>query len=173
MTPPPYALRIDTDVTTLRAADHLLRGLAAGLGLPGDTFGCTHLVSEGGRRRVALSLAASSRAVLDTARDRLTAQGRTVTDGVWDEAGRAVLFPGAARLTGTLTVAEVLERSAIERVRVLGTPDAPGPGTRLNTREFVRPRWEDGELVLAAMPAAGSTLVPFEDPAPTPCCADH
>ncbi|MFE9727753.1 hypothetical protein ACFYQ5_30350 [Streptomyces sp. NPDC005794] len=41
------------------------------------------------------------------------------------------------------------------------------------TREFVRPQWRDGELVLAAMPAVGGTLVPFEVPDPTPCCADH
>ncbi|MEU7298253.1 hypothetical protein AB0A76_34535 [Streptomyces exfoliatus] len=30
-----------------------------------------------------------------------------------------------------------------------------------------------GELVLAAMPAAGGVLVPFEMPDPTPSCADH
>lgn len=173
MTPPPYALRIDTEVTALREADHLLQDLATGLGLPEDVFGCTHLVHEGGRRRVALSLAARSQAVVDAARARLTAQGHTVADGTWDEPGRAVLFPGAAALTGTLTVAELLERSAIDRVRVLGAPEEPGPGARLVTREFVRPQWEHGELVLAAMPAVGNTLVPFEDPDPTPCCADH
>ncbi|MDT0615664.1 hypothetical protein [Streptomyces lancefieldiae] len=173
MTPPPYALRIDTDVTKLREADRLLQDLAAELALPEDVFGCTHLVREAGRRRVALSLAGRSRAVADAVRARLTAQGHTVTDGTWDEPGRAVLFPGAAALTGTLTVAELLDRSAIDRVRVLGAPDGPGPEARLVTREFVRPRWEHHELVLAAMPAAGGTLVPFEDSDPTPCCADH
>ncbi|WP_217142096.1 hypothetical protein [Streptomyces sp. AC627_RSS907] len=173
MTPPPYALRVDTDVTELREADHLLQDLAGGLGLPDDAFGCTHLVGDGDRRRVGLSLAAGSRAVVDAARTRLTARGHTVADGTWDEAGRAVLFPGAAALTGTLTVAELLDRSAIDRVRVLGAQGGPDPGARLVTREFVRPRWEHGELVLAAMPAAGGTLVPFEVPDPTPCCADH
>ncbi|MEU1054326.1 hypothetical protein ABZ397_17470 [Streptomyces sp. NPDC005876] len=173
MTPPPYAIGVDTDVTALRDADHLLSDLAARLGLPEDVFGCTHLVRDGGRRRVALSLAAADAAALGTARAALTGQGYAVTDGAPDRSGRAVLYPGAARLTGTLTVAELLERSAIARVRVLGDPAPPDPGLPLVTREFVRPRWEDGELVLAAMPHAGGTLVPFEDPAPTPCCADH
>ncbi|MFI7390955.1 hypothetical protein [Streptomyces tendae] len=174
MTPPaaPYVLGVDTDTTTLREADHLLQALAAELTLPEGVFGCTHLVRDG-RPRVALSLAAGAGPVLRTARDRLTARGYEVRDGAWDENGRAVLFPGAAALTGTLTLAELLARSAIDRVTVLGTPDRPAPDTRLVTRDHVRPHWQDGHLVLAAMPAVGGTLVPFEDPDPTPCCADH
>ncbi|MFC8098920.1 hypothetical protein [Streptomyces sp. NPDC057363] len=177
MTPPsaPYAIGIDTDATTLREADHLLQALAAELGLPEDVFGCTHLVRDG-RPRVALSLAAhaaGAEPVLRTARDRLTAQGYEVRDGTPDEVGRAVLYPGADALTGTLTLADLLARSAIERVTVLGTPEEPPPDIRLVTREHVRPQWQDGRLVLAAMPAAGGDLVPFEDPDPTPCCADH
>ncbi|MCC3653967.1 hypothetical protein LIX60_21380 [Streptomyces sp. S07_1.15] len=177
MTPPsaPYTIGIDTGAATLREADHLLQALAAGLSLPEGVFGCTHLVRDG-RPRVALSLAAGAAGgepVLRTARDRLAAQGYEVRDGAPDEAGRAVLYPGAGALTGTLTLAEVLTRSAIEQVRVVGTPDEPLPSTRLVTREHVRPQWQNGRLVLAAMPAAGGTLVPFEDPDPTPCCADH
>ncbi|MFD6738507.1 hypothetical protein ACWHA6_11165 [Streptomyces anthocyanicus] len=174
MTPPaaPYVLGIDTDATTLREADHLLQALADELDLPEGVFGCTHLVRDG-RPRVALSLAAEAEPVLRTARDRLTARGHEVRDGTWDESGRAVLFPGAAALTGTLTLAELLARSAVDRVTVLGTPDEPSPDTRLVTRNHVRPHWQDGRLVLAAMPAVGGTLVPFEDPDPTPCCADH
>ncbi|GHC04661.1 hypothetical protein GCM10010348_27290 [Streptomyces anthocyanicus] len=174
MTPPaaPYVLGIDTDATTLREADHLLQALAAELDLPEGVFGCTHPVRDG-RPRVALSLAAEAEPVLRTARDRLTARGHEVRDGTWDETGRAVLFPGAAALTGTLTLAELLARSAVDRVTVLGTPDEPSPDTRLVTRNHVRPHWQDGRLVLAAMPAVGGTLVPFEDPDPTPCCADH
>ncbi|MFC8589816.1 hypothetical protein ACFWXA_04070 [Streptomyces atroolivaceus] len=175
MNPPPYAIGIDTSVTALSEADQLLLELAAGLGLPQEAFGCTHLVrdGDGGRPRVALSLAAGTEAVVEAARARLVAQGYQVRDGAWDQAGRAVLYPGAAALAGTLAVADVVRRSAIERVRVLGTADRPDPATRLVTREFVRPQWQDGELVLAAMPAVGGTLVPFEVPDPTPCCADH
>ncbi|ANB09311.1 hypothetical protein SAM40697_5355 [Streptomyces ambofaciens] len=174
MTPPgpPYAIGIDTRATTLREADHLLQALAAELALPESVFGCTHLVRDG-RPRVALSLAADAEPVLRTARDRLTAQGYDVLGGAPDAVGRAVLYPGAAGLTGTLTLAELLARSAIDGVTVLGTPDEPSPDTRLVTREHVRPQWRDGRLVLTAMPAAGGTLVPFEDPDPTPCCADH
>lgn len=173
--PPPYAVGIDTSLTDLREADQLLQDLVAGLGLPQEAFGCTHLVrdADGGRPRVALPLAAGSEAAVEAARTRLADQGHQVKDGVWDRTGRAVLYPGAAALTGTLTVAELVSRSAIGRVQVLGMAEAPGPATRLVTREFVRPQWKDGELVLAAMPAVGGTLVPFEVPDPTPCCADH
>jgi hypothetical protein len=172
---PPYAIGVDTDATTLREADHLLRALAAELDLPEGVFGCTHLVRDG-RPRVALSLAADAAGtepVLRAARDRLTEQGYEVSAGAPDAVGRAVLYPGAGALTGTLTLTELLTRSAIDRVTVLGTPGEPAPDTLLVTRDHVRPQWQDGRLVLAAMPAAGGTLVPFEDPDPTPCCADH
>ncbi|GAA2247543.1 hypothetical protein GCM10010145_13350 [Streptomyces ruber] len=172
----PYALTVDTDVTDLLEADHLLRTLASGLGLTGggdgDVFGCTHLVRDD-RPRVVLSFAWPAQEARDAARARLTADGHEVTDGVPDEAGRAVLYPGAASLTGTVTVADLLARTAIDRVTVLGAQEPPAADTALVTREHVRPQWQDGELVLAAMPALGGTLVPFEHPDPTPCCADH
>ncbi|MCT9005913.1 hypothetical protein [Streptomyces rhizosphaerihabitans] len=87
--------------------------------------------------------------------------------------GRAVLYPGADALTGVLTVARLLEVSAVEQVAVLGSPEGTDPERQLVTRDHVRPQWSEGRLVLAAMPAAGGTLVPFEVPDPTPCCADH
>ncbi|MFV0132970.1 hypothetical protein ACLGIH_06965 [Streptomyces sp. HMX87] len=170
--PPPYVVGIDTDATDLREADHLLRTLAAGLRLPEDTFGCTHLV-RGERPRVALSLAVASEPVLRTARERLAAQGYALADTPADAVGRAVLYPGAEALTGTLPVAELLARSAIDRVTVLGGPEPPSGDTPVVTRGHVRPQWQHGRLVLAATPAAGGTLVPFEFPDPTPCCADH
>lgn len=103
----------------------------------------------------------------------LTDKGYEATAGVPDAVGRAVLYPGVAGLTGTVTVAELLSGSAIDRVAVLGGSGEPAPDQRLLTRDFVRPEWRDGELVLTAMPAAGGVLVPFEVPDPTPCCADH
>lgn len=81
-----------------------------------------------------------------------------------------VHYPGAEQLTGTLTVAELLAHSAIERIQVLAGGGAPHPDTRLNTQNHVRPEWRDGMI---AMPAAGGGLIPFEVPNPTPCCADH
>lgn len=86
--------------------------------------------------------------------------------------GRAVVFPGSTTLVGTLTVADVLADTRIDRVRVLGAAEAD-PGTLLLTRGFVRPRWTNGELVLHVQPAIGGVLVPFETPDPTPCCAAH
>ncbi|MGC3002567.1 hypothetical protein ACPF8X_30385 [Streptomyces sp. G35A] len=169
----PYALTLDTGLRDLRAADHLLHELAGDLALPEDTFGCTHLL-RGDRPRVAVSLSLPAEPLLRTTRERLTAAGRgDVSPGLPDGAGRAVIYPGAPALTGTMTVAELIARSAIDRVTVLGTPEPPRPGTRVVTRDHVRPQWQDGVLVLAATPALGGTLVPFEAPDPTPCCADH
>jgi hypothetical protein len=69
-------------------------------------------------------------------------------------------------------VQELLERSAVDRVRVLPAGNAP-PDARVVTRGHVRPTWVDGELVLLTQPAVGGTLVPFESPSPTACCVDH
>ncbi|MCT7356844.1 hypothetical protein N4P33_32590 [Streptomyces sp. 15-116A] len=170
----PYALTLDPGgIKDLRTADHRLHELAAELRLPKDVFGCTHLI-RGDRPRVALSLVLPSEPLLRTARERLTAAGHgTLSPGLPDEVGRAVLYPGVTALTGTLTVGELIAGSAIDRVTVLGTPRPPDPGTRMVTRSHVRPQWRHGELVLAATPAMGGTLVPFEVPDPTPCCADH
>lgn len=168
----PYAVTVAADVRDLRAADHLLHALAAELALPEGTFGCTHLV-RGDRPRVVVSLALPSEPLLRTAQERLATGGHEVSPGSPDTVGRAVLYPGSPALTGTLTIAEVLARSAIDRVTVLGTPGRPSPATRLITGGHVRPQWQNGELVLTTMPAVGGTLVPFEVAEPTPCCADH
>ncbi|MFH8798685.1 hypothetical protein ACH4F6_03650 [Streptomyces sp. NPDC017936] len=167
-----YAVTVDAGLRDLRAADHLLRTLAAELALPQGVFGCTHLV-RGERPRVVVSLAVEEETVAADVRERLAAQGHEVADGVPDPVGRAVLYPGADVLRGTMTIAEVLSASAIDRVTVLGAAGRPAPEARLTTREHVRPQWQDGQLVLTAMPAVGGTLVPFEVPDPTPCCADH
>ena len=87
-------------------------------------------------------------------------------------AGRAVLFPGSTRLTGALTVSEILQRSSIARVEVLGSGPAD-PRTVVETGDFVRPQFRSGELVLVTTPAAGGRLTPFERRDPTPCCASH
>ncbi|MEU3094464.1 hypothetical protein ABZ690_06480 [Streptomyces sp. NPDC006967] len=167
----PYALTVDAGIRDLLDADHLLCEMAAGLALPEDVSGCTHLVRDG-RPRVVVSLSLPSRPLPDTLRERLAGYG-SVSPGLPDEVGRAVLYPGVRALTGTMTVAELLAGSAIARVTVLGTPGPPDPETRVVTRDHVRPQWQRDELVLAATPALGGTLVPFEAPDPTPCCADH
>jgi hypothetical protein len=55
---------------------------------------------------------------------------------------------------------------------VLGS-GAASPDDRLDTRDFVRPQFRSGELILTATPTAGGVLVPFETRNPTPCCANH
>ncbi|MFD0502440.1 hypothetical protein ACFQ0G_04585 [Streptomyces chiangmaiensis] len=93
------------------------------------------------------------------------------------QGGRAVVYAGAERLTGTVTVADVLALTAIDRITVVGAPlgdgDGPDPATPVLTRDHVRPEWRDGRLTLALVPAVGGALAPFEVPNPTPCCADH
>lgn len=86
--------------------------------------------------------------------------------------GRAVLYPGVERLVGTLSVAEILELSAIEKVEVLGG-GAADKETLVDTGDFVRPQWRMGSLTLTTTPAADGHLVPFETRTPTPCCAEH
>lgn len=197
----PYVVGVDTGHTgALREADHLLRSLAAELGLPADVLGCTHHVRDGRRPHTALSFAVASRKDAQAAWRRLTENpseepGSLVGVAFGDHrhgpaelaagaahaaaehraraGGRAVLYPGGDAVTGVLTVARLLEASAVERVTVLGSPEGPAMEAELLTRDHVRPEWRDGRLVLAAMPAAGGTLVPFEVPDPTPCCADH
>ncbi|MFF1451407.1 hypothetical protein ACFVYF_25205 [Streptomyces sp. NPDC058274] len=167
-----HVIGLDAGTSSLREADHLLVTLAAELALPEGVFGCTHLV-RGDRPRVALSFTLPSEATLNAAREGLMALGYEATDGAPDAVGRAVLYPGVPSLTGTVTVGQLLADSAIDRVTVLGAPGVPAADLPLITRDHVRPVWQGPELVLAAVPAARGTLVPFEVPDPTPCCADH
>ncbi|GGN95590.1 hypothetical protein GCM10011579_096190 [Streptomyces albiflavescens] len=189
-----YVVGVDTGlVGALREADHLLRGLAVELGAAEDVWGCTHHVRDGGRPHTALSFAVPSERAARAAVRRLAERefgvalgaerhgpadlaagaARAAAEHAERTGGRAVLYPGAEALTGTVTVARLLAGSAVDRVAVLGAPDGPEPERRIVTRDHVRPEWREGQLVLTTMPAAGGTLVPFEVPEPTPCCADH
>ncbi len=86
--------------------------------------------------------------------------------------GRAVTFPGSRQLAGTLPVGQAIGGSALDRLAVLGGAPVPAEDL-LVTRDFVRPRWSNGELVLAVLPAGQRLVAPFEVPNPTPCCAGH
>ncbi len=87
-------------------------------------------------------------------------------------AGRAVHFQGQERLTGEVATDDVPALSAIRAVEgIAGTPTV---GTRLVTRDFVRPVLRAGALVLQVRPfGEEGTVAPFEVPDPTPCCAAH
>ncbi|WP_243755143.1 hypothetical protein [Paractinoplanes brasiliensis] len=146
-------------------ADHWILSLE-----PAPTLACTHLV-QAPFPHVAISVTSavpSETASFETA-DDLRAGADAAAAGRF---GRAVVFPGSSGLTGRLTVAELLERTAIDRVEILGS-GAADPGQIVDTRDFVRPQYRGDDLVLVTMPAAGGVLVPFETRDPTPCCADH
>jgi hypothetical protein len=89
------------------------------------------------------------------------------------QSGRAVIYPGAAGLTATVTVGAILADSAIDRVTALGSQDEPAEGDLVQTRDHVRPEWRDGLLTLTITPVKPGLYAPFEVPNPTPCCADH
>ena len=140
-------------------AEHWLASLD-----PPPLFAATHLVRDP-RPHVAWTLvfAGSVPPVGDPCPAAAAAHGSS---------GRAVVYPGSARLVGDLTVAQILAASAIDRITILGG-GTPAPSAVVRTGDYVRPQFHAGELVLTVMPAAGGTLVPFETRNPTPCCADH
>ncbi|MGW2958664.1 hypothetical protein ACWDGI_09250 [Streptomyces sp. NPDC001220] len=183
---------VDAGTATLREADHLIHELLGRLALPDGVFACTHLHRTDERRGTAVSLAVPDPDAVW--RELLTAlpegTGLALADrthGPGDAAdsarraaaaprtsGRAVVYPGVRRLTGTVTAGAILDRTAVERLVVLGAPAAElPPATQILTQDHVRPEWRDGVLTLALVPAAGGLLAPFEVPNPTPCCADH
>ncbi|MFC0505073.1 hypothetical protein [Micromonospora costi] len=160
---------------TVREAEHWLAAYVVSLGLP-DLVACTHLVAAP-YPHVALSVAvpAATERLAElpaTPPELRDAADRAAAAHEARRSGRAVRYPGVDRLVGTLTVGEVLAASTIERIVVLGGATA-GSDTPLDTRNFVRPEWRDGELVLMTMPHHTGGLAPFEVPDPTPCCADH
>jgi hypothetical protein len=142
------------------AADHWILALD-----PAPALACTHLVQTP-FPHVAISVVAAS--TYETPAE-FQAGADAARAGKF---GRAVIFPGSSGLTGELTVASLLERTAIDRVEVLGSGVAPDDAV-VDTRDFVRPQFRGDDLVLMTMPAAGGVLVPFETRDPTPCCADH
>jgi hypothetical protein len=87
--------------------------------------------------------------------------------------GRLVRYPGAGRLTGTLTVGALLAGSAIDRVQLLAGGGAPESTPWCTPGTMCGPNGATGLMTLLAMPAGESALAPFEVPDPTPCCADH
>ncbi|MFF0622131.1 hypothetical protein [Streptomyces sp. NPDC004296] len=76
------------------------------------------------------------------------------------QSGRAVRFPGQESLRGRLTIARALATGAVDRVDALGAE--VDPDTVVDTRDFVRPVFHDGVLVLEVTPAAGGTVIPLE-----------
>lgn len=158
---------------TDREAEHWLHEHVQPLGLPG-LVACTHLVQQP-YPHVAVSVAAAVPVppVLPVVAAQLRpAAQQAAAAHAQCRSGRAVLFGGIERLTGVMTVGQLLAASVIEQVTVLGGGTADDLSL-VETRDFVRPQWYGGRLTLVTMPIAGGRLAPFEVPDPTPCCGEH
>lgn len=95
-----------------------------------------------------------------------------VSTGILLEGGRAFVFEGSRSLPRVLEVDDLLARTPISGVRAVGGGDISGADL-IDTQDFLRPVVTGGQLVLHLRPAAEGCWVPFEQPHPTPCCADH
>lgn len=190
----------DVMATTERAAEHLLDGVAAAVYAVGGRQITTavHRVQIFETAHVAMSVSVSGTFEPRVLRELLTETAREngSTGAVWvggdgtgspalqasarqaaqahqeRSNGRVVHFPGSDSVSGTVTVRQLLT-TAIDRVEPLGGGGEVSLEASVVTRDFLRPRWQDGLLVLHVQPAVGRTWVPFETPNPTPCCAVH
>jgi hypothetical protein len=149
----------------LSDADHWILSLH-----PRPVLACTHLVREP-FPHVAVSLVDTSSSLSGVVETQPELQAAADLAAV-SASGRAVIFPGAENLVGTLHVADLLALSAIETIEVLGG-EVAAPEMLLETHDFVRPQSRAGQLILTAVPSAGGRLVPFETRHPTPCCSAH
>jgi hypothetical protein len=169
-TEPRTVVALDEGWADTVEAEHGALASAAVLGRP-VVSACTHVAAgPDGVPRVVVTLEVAGRAPADAhvATPALAGQVAAHADRT---GGRAFRFPGWETLTGVVTVAELVARSAIDEVAVVGGP-APAGDARVDTQEFVRPLHRGGRLVLHLRPAAGG-YVPFEQPDPIPCCTDH
>lgn len=144
----------------LKEADHWILSRD-----PAPVLACTHLVREP-FPHVAISLTTTE--AYATAPSLASGAAAALAG----KSGRAVVYPGWDKLVGTMTVGSVLALSAIDRVEVLGGEPIEETDI-LDTQDFVRPQFRNGELVLTITPAVGGVMRPFEVPNPTPCCARH
>ncbi|WP_199439853.1 hypothetical protein [Umezawaea beigongshangensis] len=84
---------------------------------------------------------------------------------------RCVRFPGQDALSGVVPAAAIPAESAVDEVLGVGVRverDAP-----VDTRDFLRPVFLDGRLVLLVEPGAGGVLRPVEIADPHQCCGGH
>ncbi|MDT0266808.1 hypothetical protein RM844_10940 [Streptomyces sp. DSM 44915] len=183
---PTHWLGLAAGHTSNAAADRLLHRLATELPLPAEALGQSHRVGDG---RLGLSLGlpdadtagAVARRLAKAAPEAALAAPGAAPRGpaAWaadaatalaaaPDGGRVVLFPGQADLPALLTVAELLSRTAIEAVRVLGGATA-APDALVETHDHLRPERRDDTLLLRLTPAR-TGFIPFEIPDPHPCC---
>lgn len=87
------------------------------------------------------------------------------------EDGRCMRFPGQRLLADVHPVARIIADSAIDEV--LGIGIAIAPEMLVDTRGFLRPKFQDHYLVLLVEPAASGVLRPAEIEHPHECCGGH
>jgi hypothetical protein len=160
---------LDGGWSTTSEAEHALHQVAARLGLRPRTA-CTEFRTAPNRVVVSFELPGPLPAELIELPE-FSESSTAAEPGARDQA-RAFIFPGSDTLTGVLPVAELLSGTAVEAVVMMGGL-AADPQAELDTQDFVRPVYRDGRLVLLTRPGTGDRLLPFEQPNPTPCCADH
>lgn len=185
-----YVVGLDVGSATIPAAERWFRSVVAALGRTPALVACTHVMARP-YPHVAVSLALDSpvvrhhlprRAAAVVVHDRVapvvaardvgsrlvTAAAHAAEDHARRRGGRAVVYPGMERMTGTLRIEDVIANSAIERVTVIDTCPAgavePPGEAKLDTRDHLRPHFSNGRLTLLVRPAAGGYLVPFEAP---------
>ena len=94
------------------------------------------------------------------------------TPHVLAEGARLFRFPGSDRLPDELTVATLIATTAVDEVVALGGTAVPAHQV-IRTQGFLRPVMTGGLVRLQVRPGEGATLLGFEQPHPTPCCAAH
>lgn len=157
--------------TRVREAEHGCAGLDAGAHAGDVVRACTHLAPATSTVLVTVEVAGGGvRVVGEGSPDDVTAaavhhRART--------GGRAFVFAGCRELTGVMTVGELLARSDVSQVVMIGQREPVADDVTIDTQSFVRPLHVGGALQLVVRPAPGGTVVPFEQPDPTSCCADH
>jgi hypothetical protein len=182
MTARPLAANVVTARTSwehLADVEHALEGV--GPELPDRAWVFTHEVRHPAPHYAvsACSVAPLPASALDALERRLGARPGppAADDPAWlqllaGDGPRAVRFPGQDGARGELTVRDLLARTAIEDVPVLGGT-AVAPHDVVVTRDFLRPLLRAGRLVLPVLPAGLGCVAPFEVPDPTPCCGER
>ncbi len=165
---------------TTGEAEHALRGLT-GPSVLATHFhaGAVVVTAETATGDVSLLTAADSHTVAGGVADGV-ANGAADADLVAllglhrdRRAGRLFRFPGVDALTGVLSVGALVADSGIDDVVMVGHREPLDADALVDTQDFVRPLFVQGRTVLVVRPAQDGLVVPFEQPDPTPCCADH
>lgn len=176
-------------------SEHLLADVLTHLGVK-DVVGCTHLVSTPWRHE-AISVEAPEHTdsavvsilpalgteiaavLLDSTGVRMTRGPHDRRAGALEAAeaaasrtsGRAVAFPGRDLLVGDVPVQEILTRTAVDAV--ISSHGAYDVNAVLRTGDFIRPSYNDGQMIVHVGHSDPALLMPWETADPGPCCGGH